>query len=480
MSIVKFFKEFAGNKTAFVAKGYDTKYANHICLIKDSANNGAGACIYARGMYFANFQELISALAFVKGVKVGSDSYNAANGGGYVEFAVTDPSKVSLDVQNGKLTFGLTPEFVNSVNSVIEQAATIAGDYLKAADRTALEGLIASAKAEAIAEVKGNAQTDTKDSKTIEGVRKYVDAKTADIASGEAFSTLKGRVDAIEGDYLKEADKTALQGNIDGVASRVSTIEGDYLKKADKDALSASIKTISDDYLKGADKTELQGGINTNAAAISVLEGADKGKSVRGIVQDEVAAQLKSENISESFDTLKEMAEYLSSHPESVTEMNAAIQQNAKDIDAIEAIIPTLATDSKAQGYANAAKEAAIADADAKLANKANVSDVYTKTEANNLLNAKADAADVYGKSEVYTKAEANTELGKKANAADVYTKTQADELLAGKAAVGASYTKSEADALLNAKANSADVYAKTEVYTKAEVESMFAWEVLE
>ena len=61
----KFFKEFSGNKTAFKNGGYETTLANNIVFIKDEANNGAGACIFAREMYFGNFAELIAALAFV-------------------------------------------------------------------------------------------------------------------------------------------------------------------------------------------------------------------------------------------------------------------------------------------------------------------------------------------------------------------------------------------------------------------------------
>lgn len=68
---------------------------------------------------------------------------------------------------------------------------------------------------------------------------------------------------------------------------------------------------------------------------VTTLIGSDANMSAREIVQDEVAKQLESENISDSFDTLKEMAEYLSGHPNTVTEMNEAITKNADDIEAI-------------------------------------------------------------------------------------------------------------------------------------------------
>ena len=67
---------------------------------------------------------------------------------------------------------------------------------------------------------------------------------------------------------------------------------------------------------------------------VDTLIGDDADMSAREIVQDEVAKQLTSENISDSFDTLKEMAEWLSSHPEDVQEMNNAISANTSAITA--------------------------------------------------------------------------------------------------------------------------------------------------
>lgn len=148
--VSKFFKEFEGNKASFQQKGYDTTYSDNIVLIKDTANNGEGACIYARGSYFGNFAELIAALSYVKGVKLGSDTYTAALGGGFVEFVASDPSTIAIDVVNGKLTFGLTEAFVKSVDDVIAEVDAIKEDVLTSADRTAIEQLIANAKTEAI------------------------------------------------------------------------------------------------------------------------------------------------------------------------------------------------------------------------------------------------------------------------------------------------------------------------------------------
>jgi hypothetical protein len=67
-----------------------------------------------------------------------------------------------------------------------------------------------------------------------------------------------------------------------------------------------------------------------------------------------------------------------------------------------------------------------------ELAKKANASQVYTKTQVNQIADTKADKNSVTAgldqkanKSDVYTKAEANAGLATKANTADVYTKAE-------------------------------------------------------
>lgn len=253
---------YSGTKEEFIAAGRPALAdANGLTVwIKDEAHGGAGSCIYMAGMYFADFKTLmatvLAALNYFKGVKVNGEMYNALAGGGYLSVEAADPATVDITVGQDGVKIGLSATFVNKLNTVVNDVANIAKDYLKAADKEDLQLLIGNAKAEAISTVVGNASSDTADSLTIQGTRKYVDAQIADAA-----------------------------GDVADLAGRVTT-----------------------------------------------LEGADAGKSVRGIVQDELVKQLESEGISDSFDTLKEIAEWLSSHPDDVTEMNNAIAANTAAI----------------------------------------------------------------------------------------------------------------------------------------------------
>lgn len=392
-TVNKHFVKFSGTKEQFIAKGYPTTYQDKIVFI------GNGECIFTRGMYFANFNELITAyvagMNFLKGVTVDGTSYNAAAGGGYVAFEATDPATVGVNVNQGKITIGLTTAFLNNITNLGTEITNIKRDY---ATTSAMNTAIGNAKTE----LKGGTN-DTDTSATITGAKKYADKVTGELAlrlvgegsnsednsiagakayadkvSGEALEdakeyaegqastaetnakgyadTKKSEVIGASGDAATattiygakayaDAKKAEVIGNASTDTKDSKTIEGVRKYVEDKTANIASdsrvqgvedrVKAIEDDYLVEQDKTDLTNLINTEKGRVDVLVGSDTGKSARAIVQDEVAKQLTSENISESFDTLKEIAEWLSSHPEDVTAMNEAIEANA---DAIEVL----------------------------------------------------------------------------------------------------------------------------------------------
>lgn len=145
-----------------------------------------------------------------------------------------------------------------------------AGDYATKTEAQAM----ADGKDEAIAAAKAAgdaAQEDVNNleayvgtftaSEGVDTVVKYIDAKTANIASDETVGAIADRVtqaekdiDAIEADYLKAADKTELSEAITAEANRAKGIEG---------GLETRLKAVEDDYLKAADKEALQTQINT-------------------------------------------------------------------------------------------------------------------------------------------------------------------------------------------------------------------------
>ena len=150
----------------------------------------------------------------------------------------------------------------------------------------------------------------------------YVQEKTAGIATEGAMTELGNRVGAIEADYLKTADKTALQGEIDAlellvgdkaVATQISeAVAAEAKLRSDADtALGNRVKAIEDDYLKGADKTELVGAIATA-----------KTEAIEAVLGEAVPAD---------FDTLKEVAAWIQADTTASAELVTRVSDIEKD-----------------------------------------------------------------------------------------------------------------------------------------------------
>lgn len=159
--------------------------------------------------------------------------------------------------------------------ALVGRVAVIEGDYLKAADKTAIETKmatdIATAKTEAIETVLGEAVPEDFD--TLKEIAAWIQSDTT------ASAQLVTRVTNIEKDYLKGADKTALQGEIDAL----ETFVGSLPEGAASTTVIAYIKEVVDglkigDYAKAADLTALANRVSIAEGKITALEevGAEK------------------------------------------------------------------------------------------------------------------------------------------------------------------------------------------------------------
>ena len=249
--MAKMFVHYSNTKAEFIAAGLATTYNNNIVFIKGDAN-GNGSCIYTHGTYFANFNEFLAAVNYVKGVKVGDAQYNATAGGGYIPFASGDNSTVALNVENGTITVGLTDAFVNKVNNTATNLGTkddaansegsafarIANLAQLVSDLTggsvdSIEGQITKAINALRTEITGDL-SDTTDAKTLAAINDELNAIDKAIEDlGKNHEDLEKRVKAVEDDYLKSADKTELANRITNEAPVTMTEaagSGDILK----------------------------------------------------------------------------------------------------------------------------------------------------------------------------------------------------------------------------------------------------------
>jgi len=259
-----------------------------------------------------------------------------------------------------------------AVKTNTEAIAEIKGDYLKAADKEALQGNIdgvdakADANAEAIAAI-NNAETgilkqakdyaDAEDAKveqmvadleayvgeipegaTATDIVGYVQEKTAGIATDAALGELQAAVDAlsadvdvIEADYLKAADKTEVVGKIEAEQARAEGIEA---------GLASRIKAVEDDYLKAEDKEELVEAIAT--------------------AKTEAIATVLGEGVDADFDTLKEVADWILSDTTGAAALQTDVATLKEEMDAVEEAV------EKAQGEVDALEGVVATKADAQ------------------------------------------------------------------------------------------------------------------
>lgn len=179
----------------------------------------------------------------------------------------------------------------------------------------------------------------------------------------EADTALDTRVKTIEDDYLIEADKTELQDAIDAlealvgdgnVAERIAAAvkeEADRAKGIEGD-LESRLAEVEGDYLKAADKTELQDNIDTVSAAVELLTNGVSAEEVDGVndliqyVKDHgtevtgIKADIKAN--SDAIDVIE--ADYLKAADK--TELQNQITSNDSDIEALQAAVGTKAEQS--------------------------------------------------------------------------------------------------------------------------------------
>lgn len=329
------FVHYSNTKAEFIAAGLATTYNNNIVFIKGDAN-GNGSCIYTHGTYFANFNEFLAAVNYVKGVKVGDSQYNATAGGGYIPFASGDNSTVALNVENGTITVGLTDAFVNKVNNTATNLGT--------------KDDAANSEGSAFARIANLAQL------------------VSDLTGGS--------VDSIEGQITKAID--ALRTEITGDLSDTSDAKtlaaiNDELNAIDANyaVLEPRVKAIEDDYLKAADKTELEGKIKDNTDAIAVLNGNDTvdgsvDKKIKNAIND-FATKVTDNN---TIDTIKELVDYVAGVDGS-DKLSNAISQINDNKGAIETLNGGVSTAGSVDKKVKDAIDAEVARANDTYATKA-------------------------------------------------------------------------------------------------------------
>lgn len=155
------------------------------------------------------------------------------------------------------------------------RVTAIENDYLKTTDKTALQSEISTAKAEAISEAVAAVvgEGTSADFDTLKEIADWILSDTTGAAS------LVTRISAIESDYLKTADKTALQGEIDALETLVGALPEGAVSTNVVDYIQEAINGIKiGDYAKASELTALAERVTTIEEKVAALEtvGAEK------------------------------------------------------------------------------------------------------------------------------------------------------------------------------------------------------------
>lgn len=268
---------------------------------------------------------------------------------------------------------------VDTINAVIDLKAAAADVYTK----DDVDGFVADLEAEdeRLASLIG----DVADGKTV--VEMIADAQdAASYDDEEVRGLISDNADAIA------QEKTDREGAVSGLKTE---LEGKIATKVEQSAYDEKVGALEDK------DEELAGLIGENAAAIGELGteidnlvGEDAGKTVRAIANEELAAQLIGENAKDSLDTLKEIADWIQSHPDDASAMNTAIEALQAKVDTGDQTVSAYVTAAiNALNIGDYATVAALGEAVERIADLEEASATHaTKDE----LKVVSDALDEY------------------------------------------------------------------------------------
>ena len=170
-------------------------------------------------------------------------------------------------------------------------------------------------------------------------------------ASTETVEALTGRVGAVEGSITS-----------------INEALGNKLESSDLDTINSSIESINssieginsalDSKLEASDLSALEGKVAT-------LIGVDADKSVRTIASEEVAKIV--DGAPKTFDTLKEIADWIASHPDSVAEINSRLNSVEESVSTLSSTVAGLGTSVEGLVSKDAKLETSIGEATGRI-----------------------------------------------------------------------------------------------------------------
>ena len=283
----------------------------------------------------------------VKFVQGNSTKYNALVASAQVDkntFYYIDDANLYL----GTIKLSDGPELAAAVERIVGLETVVGKEATENEDATGIIKEIADIKKELGAlvgdESGGSISEMIEDaiSKLDTDLKVLIQANTDDIAKeaqdrAAADSALEQSIGGVAGDLAALAktvgdNETDIEAKHTAMDERVTDVEGDLV------LVTGRVGTIESDLNTAATglkarMTAAEGDIDDLETLVSTLIGEDADKSARVIASEEVAKIVAGADT--SYDTLKEIADWILAHPESVADLNQKITANEKAIKAI-------------------------------------------------------------------------------------------------------------------------------------------------
>lgn len=317
--------------------------------------------------------------------------------------ATYDDTQIKKDIKANADAIDVLEGYVGgeAVSTQIQTAITA----LNLATTYEAKGAAAAVKTELVGK-----DTDTENSATFVGVKKYVDkldtamdarvdVLEAAIGEGGSVATqitteiqkLDKADTAVAGKYVSAVSET--DGIITVTREALPDYTNTYAPKTHTHAIAdvTGLQDALDGKADDGDVTALDGRVTTAEGKLTTLIGTDTGKSVRTIANEELVAQLIPETAKASLDTLQEIAAWIQAHPDDASAMNTRITdlETLVGDDPVSTQINAAIDALKIGDYAKAADLTAAVGRITTLEGKAHehankaLLDTYTQTEAN-------------------------------------------------------------------------------------------------
>lgn len=260
-----------------------------------------------------------------------------------------------------------------------------------------------------------------------------IDAKIAGLSVStitQRVETLEGKVEAIEADYLKAADKEALQAEIDAdvkvVTDYIANNEAKWSEKYDDTALAARVDAVEKVADAAQTAQEVSDAIEAKVTALKLGEtyepiGAEQ--RAKDYSDDKLTAvveqYLTGEGAADTIDTLNEIVTWINSDSAGASQIIKDVAANTANISTVSGDLDKVELQLNGIPAGDGTVKAAIDAVDAKFANYTKTADLGDLATKDNLT---AGEVGAYTKEEVNSAiATATTDMATKTFVANTY-----------------------------------------------------------